>query len=262
MERGYIKLWRRTLDSGLLQHPTAWQLFGYLLLMANSKPHKRIIAGVMTESKPGEVVTGRERLAEELGLSVQQIRTALNLLKKMEIITIRSTNKYSVITLINWDRYQQQEPASQPADQPASQPAPNQHLTTEQERKNINSTSYCLSEPPEKTGNPDGCPDCPHGQILEAYRQELPECVQPRTWRAGEQAALKARWREKWKERKFETVPDGVEYFRKVFRYVRLSDFLMGKVAGRNGRSFQADIRWLVKAANFDKVLEGRYHEQ
>ena len=42
MERGFVKLWRRTLDSGILQHPTAWQVFGYLLLMANSKPHKRI----------------------------------------------------------------------------------------------------------------------------------------------------------------------------------------------------------------------------
>lgn len=138
MERGFVKLWRKTLDSGILQHPTAWQVFGYLLLMANSKPHRRIIAGTMTEAAPGEVVTGRERLAEELGLSVQQIRTALNLLKKLEIITIRSTNKYSVISLVNWDRYQQQEPASQPASPPASQPAPNQHLTTEQELKNIN----------------------------------------------------------------------------------------------------------------------------
>ena len=138
MERGYVKLWRKTLDCGLLQHPTAWQVFGYLLLQANSRPRRRIIAGVMTEALPGEVVTGRERLAEELGLSVQQIRTALNLLKKLEIVTIRSTNKYSVISLVNWDRYQQQEPASQPAVPPASQPAPNQHLTTEQELKNIN----------------------------------------------------------------------------------------------------------------------------
>lgn len=137
MERGYVKLWRKTLDCGLLQHPTAWQVFGYLLLQANSRPRRRIIAGVMTEALPGEVVTGRERLAEELGLSVQQIRTALNLLKKLGIVTIRSTNKYSVISLVNWDRYQQQEPAGQPTIPPAGQPAPNQHLTTEQEVKNI-----------------------------------------------------------------------------------------------------------------------------
>jgi hypothetical protein len=42
---------------------------------------------------------------------------------------------------------------------------------------------------------------------------------------------------------------------------VSKSDFLMGKVSSRDGRAFKADLRWLVKAANFDKVLEGKYHE-
>lgn len=260
MTRGFVKLWRKTLDSGLLQHPTAWQVFGYLLLMANSKPHRRIIAGVMTEAQAGEIVTGRERLADELGLSVQQIRTALNLLKKLEIITVRSTNKYSVISLVNWDRYQQQEPAEQPAEPPANQPAPNQHLTTEQElKKNINkSTSYSMSETPDS----DGCPPCPHGKILEVYREVLPELSQPRNWRANDGTALRARWREKWKEGKFTDEEGGVSYFGKLFRYVRGSDFLMGKVQGKDGRAWRADLRWLLKASNFDKVLEGKYHEQ
>lgn len=166
MERGYVKLWRKTLDSGILQHPTAWQVFGYLLLMANSKPHRRIIAGVMTEAKPGEVITGRERLAEELGLSVQQIRTALNLLKKLEIVTIKSTNKYSVISLVNWDRYQQHEPAGQPASPPAGQPAPNQHLTTEQEVKNINTPS--LSSLRSERDSPKGG-DAHRGEAARFY---------------------------------------------------------------------------------------------
>jgi hypothetical protein len=257
MERGYVKLWRKTLDSGLLQHPTAWQVFGYLLLMANGKPHRRIIAGVMTEAKSGEVITGRERLADELGLSVQQIRTALNLLKKLEIITIKSTNKYSVISLVNWDRYQQHEPASQPANPPASQPAPNQHLTTEQEVKNIKSTSYSMSE--TAVSDPSG--SCPHQRILEAYRETLPSLSQPRTWRANDQTTLRTRWNEKRKEGKFSTVDEGVEYFRKFFKYVGQSAFLMGRVTSRDGRTFQADIRWLLKASNFDKVLEGKYHE-
>lgn len=255
MERGFVKLWRKTLDSGLLQHPTAWQVFGCLLLMANSRPHRRIIAGVMTDANPGEVVTGREKLADELGLTVQQIRTALNVLKKLEIITIRSTNKYSVISLVNWDRYQHQEPTSQPTDQPTSQPAPNQHLTTEQELKNINkSTSYSMPESPDSDG-------CPQQKVLAVYREELPSLTQPRTWRSNDATALRARWNEKKKEGKFSTTEEGLDYFRKFFRYVARSPFLMGKVANREGRAFQADIRWLVKAANFDKVLEGKYHE-
>jgi hypothetical protein len=259
MTRGFVKLWRKTLDSGLLQHPTAWQVFGYLLLMANSKPHRRIIAGVMTEAQAGEIVTGRERLADELGLSVQQVRTALNLLKKLEIITVRSTNKYSVISLVNWDRYQQQEPANQPAEPPANQPAPNQRLTTEQElKKNINkSTSYSMSETPDS----DGCPPCPHGRILEAYKEILPELTQPRIWRTNQQAALRARWREKWKEGRFKDEDGGVDYFKRFFSFIRESSFLMGKVSGRDGRSFKATLQWFVTASHFDDIVGRKYHD-
>jgi hypothetical protein len=203
MERGYVKLWRKTLDSGILQHPTAWQVFGYLLLMANSKPHRRIIAGVMTEAKPGEVITGRERLAEELGLSVQQIRTALNLLKKLEIVTIKSTNKYSVISLVNWDRYQQHEPAGQPASPPAGQPAPNQHLTTEQEVKNINTPT--LSSLRSERASP----------TAKTFPQEFLDFWSAYPKKTGKDAAYRA-WQTKKRERRLPAIDDLLEAVRKA----------------------------------------------
>lgn len=203
MERGYVKLWRKTLDSGILQHPTAWQVFGYLLLMANSKPHRRIIAGVMTEAKPGEVITGRERLAEELGLSVQQIRTALNLLKKLEIVTIKSTNKYSVISLVNWDRYQQHEPAGQPASPPAGQPAPNQHLTTEQELKNINTPT--LSSLRSERASP----------TAKTFPQEFLDFWAAYPKKTGKDAAYRA-WQTKKRERRLPAIDDLLEAVRKA----------------------------------------------
>ena len=203
MERGYVKLWRKTLDSGILQHPTAWQVFGYLLLMANSKPHRRIIAGVMTEAKPGEVITGRERLAEELGLSVQQIRTALNLLKKLEIVTIKSTNKYSVISLVNWDRYQQHEPAGQPASPPAGQPAPNQHLTTEQEVKNINTPT--LSSLRSERASP----------TAKTFPQEFLDFWAAYPKKTGKDAAYRA-WQTKKRERRLPAIDALLEAVRKA----------------------------------------------
>jgi hypothetical protein len=93
------------------------------------------------------------------------------------------------------------------------------------------------------------------------YREELPSLTQPRTWRSNDAVALRARWNEKKKEGKFSTPEEGLDYFRKFFRYVAKSPFLMGRVASRDGRAFKADLRWLMKAANFDKVLEGKYHE-
>lgn len=265
MERGYVRVWRRIADSGLLQHPRALQLFMHLLLTATSKPCRRIVAGAPLDLKPGEVVTGRERLAQELGATVREIRTAMDILKKMEIVTSRATNKYSVVFITNWDRYQYERPAERPAKQPAERPAKQpeerpangQQATTEQEYKNIKSTSYSMSE----TAVSDSSGSCPHQRILDVYRETLPSLSQPRTWRANDQTALRTRWNEKRKEGKFSTVDEGVEYFRKFFRYVGKSSFLMGRVTSRDGRTFQADIRWLLKASNFDKVLEGKYHE-
>ena len=138
--------------------------------------------------------------------------------------------------------------------------APVTHGDTRKEENredSIKSISYSLSESP----NSDHSGSCPHQRILEAYREVLPELSQPRTWRANDQTALRTRWNEKRKEGKFSTVEEGVAYFKRFFQYVSKSAFLMGKVANRDGRAFQADIRWLLKASNFDKVVEGKYHE-
>lgn len=133
MERGYVKLWRKTLDSGLLQHPTACQLFFYLLLKATHRTHRRAVSGMIFDLQPGDVIYGRKKAAEELGVSEQSLRTAAKLLEKLEIITSRSTNKCTVISFINWDKYQDDQPApNQQTNQhlTSNQPAPNQHLTT------------------------------------------------------------------------------------------------------------------------------------
>lgn len=155
MERGYVRVWRRLTDSGLLQHPRALQLFMHLLLTATSKPCRRIVAGAPLELKPGDVVTGRERLAQELGATVREIRTAMDILKKMEIVTTKATNKYSVVSIINWDRYQYERPAERPAKQPAERPASDQQATTEQEVKNINTPITSLRSVIVPTGDTD-----------------------------------------------------------------------------------------------------------
>ena len=82
METGYIKLWRKTLDSGLLQNPHAFQLFGYLLLQATHKQIKVDVRGENIVLNPGELLFGRKNAANELRVGEQVIRTALKYLKK------------------------------------------------------------------------------------------------------------------------------------------------------------------------------------
>jgi hypothetical protein len=48
----------------------------------------------------------------------------------------------------------------------------------------------------------------------------------------------------------------------KAFDNLRASDFLRGKVAGTNGKTFSCDFDWFITLANFTKVLEGKYNEK
>ena len=203
MERGFVKVWRKTLDSGLLQHPRALQLFMHLLLTATSKPCRRIVAGGPVELWPGDVVTGRERLAQELGATVREIRTAMDILKKMEIVTTKATNKYSIVSIINWDRYQQQRPAERPANQPAEWPASDQQATTEQEVKNINTPT--LSSLRSERASP----------TAKTFPQEFLDFWAAYPKKTGKDAAYRA-WQTKKRERRLPAIDELLEAVRKA----------------------------------------------
>ena len=277
MQRGYVKLWRKTLDSGLLQNGPAWQLFGYLLLRATHKPYRTIVGGVVCELVPGEVVFGRSKAAADLGLGEQQIRTALNLLKKMKIATSRSTNKFTVVSLVNWHNYQdEQAAANQQTNQPvtSTQPAVNH----KQEFKNnitslrevVGATAPTSEQQVEgfeqvedhQPAQKPTVPPCPHQQILALYHELLPELPRVKVWTGVRQQHLAARWRERWKDGFYATQSEGLDYWRRLFSYIARCDFLLGKVYVPGRKPFLASLDWIARAENFAKIIEQRYENK
>ena len=99
---GYIKIHRKMLEWGWYDDMNVFKVFMHLLLTANYKE-----TTWRTEKlKPGQRIIGRNQLAEDLGLSIRQVRTALEKLEKTGEITQKSTNKYTVITIEKWINYQ------------------------------------------------------------------------------------------------------------------------------------------------------------
>lgn len=90
---------------------------------------------------------------------------------------------------------------------------------------------------------------CPHNEIIKAWSETLPELTQPRVWSGQRMKDLAARWKSK------EIDAASVDYWRDLFKYIRQSDFLMGRV-----NNFSASLDWIVKAANYNKLIEGKYH--
>ena len=112
-----------------------------------------------------------------------------------------------------------------------------------------------------------GLPDCPHEDLIDLFAKCLPTLAQPRKslWRKGKNApALKARWRwvlteshetgERAGQRLATNREEGLAWFERFFNFVGGSDFLTGVSS-----SWSCDLGWLVKAENFEKVLQGNY---
>ncbi|PVH26264.1 hypothetical protein [Sphingobacterium corticibacter] len=130
--QGWIKLHRSLLEWEWYDDINTKVLFLHLLLKANHK--EKSYKGMLV--KRGEIVTGRIVLASELRMSEQQVRTALNRLKSTNEITIKTTNKNSVISIVNYDFYQDVD-----SEQPAKQPTGNQQITNQQPTNNQQSTT-------------------------------------------------------------------------------------------------------------------------
>lgn len=121
---GWIKLHRELTHWGWYQDSKTKAVFIHLLLGANHKAGSW--QGV--EVPRGAIVSGRKSLSLALGLSEQEIRTAIQKLKSTNDITIKATNHYSLITVVNYDSYQGEDTES---NQPINQP-PNQRATSKQ----------------------------------------------------------------------------------------------------------------------------------
>jgi len=135
LHRGYVKLWRKTLESGIFNDiGKTFKVACACLMLANHK--KRNVYGV--DLNPGEFITGRKKLAKAAKASEQEVRTALTRLQeKHRFLTIKTTNKFSIISIINWPLYQSEDER----DNHTPQPTANQQLTTNKNDKNVKNTN-------------------------------------------------------------------------------------------------------------------------
>ena len=146
---GYIKLHRKLKKWGWYTDANTFRVFMHLLLIASYEDNE--FRGY--EIKPGQAVIGRKALAKELKMSERSVRTALEHLKTTNEITIKTTNRFSIITIENWTKYQFDDYENdQQNDQQADQQATNKRPTSDhtQEGKKLRNKEYIYSDVPEE----------------------------------------------------------------------------------------------------------------
>lgn len=105
---------------------------------------------------------------------------------------------------------------------------------------------------------------CPITRIADLWDECIPEKPSVTLWSRDRRAAISARWRQMavhygWKEQ-----AEGLEWFGRLFRKIRESEFLMGRAKPRSkdDKPFALDMDWAFGPKNFTKIVEGKYHEQ
>lgn len=135
MHEGWIKLHRKFLDWEWYDDTNTKVVFIHCLFKANFEDRQYQGKTI----KRGQLITGRKKFAKEVGLSVQQVRTAWNKLEATGEITTESTNQGTTITVCNYSTYQNREKNNnqQVTSNPTNeQPASNQQVTTRKNEKN------------------------------------------------------------------------------------------------------------------------------
>lgn len=116
--KGWIAFHRKTLESVVWTDPVLFRLWMLCLTKAAHKDNPNFIFdGTPTPLKKGQFITGRKSLTEEYNqglkaankISESKTFRFLKKLKSNNMLNIESTTKYSVITIINWDKYQSTE---------------------------------------------------------------------------------------------------------------------------------------------------------
>ena len=145
MDDGYVKLFRQIRKWRWYDDPHTKAVFMHCLVCANhadSEWRGEII-------KAGSFVVGIEKMGIELGLTRQQTRTSINRLKSTNEITTKSTNKNTVINVVNWALYQTDKLKSTSKKTQTvtnEQPTNNQQITTNKNIKNDKNEKEVIQE--------------------------------------------------------------------------------------------------------------------
>lgn len=238
-KQGYIKLYRQITDTPVWADSDKLKLWLMCLMKATHDEKTQVVDNQIIELKAGQFITGRSALSDDFNHDVKKDRRVdgltlfrwLSLFEKMEMLNIKKTNKYSLITVLNWDKYQGQRTSNE-------QQLNNKRTSNEQQLNTNKNDKNVKNDKNEK--KEDIC----YQQIADMYNNT---CVSfPRLTKLSDarKKAIKARL-------KTYTADD----LQKAFSLAEQSDFLKGA----NNRNWSATFDWMLKDTNLAKILDGNY---
>lgn len=110
--QGWIKLHRQILETDIFAEKRVYskaEAWIDLLLRANHKDERILFNSNFITIKRGQHLTSMKKLGERWQWSNKKVKKFLQLLERESMCTAKSTSKYTLLTLDNYDFYQQRD---------------------------------------------------------------------------------------------------------------------------------------------------------
>jgi len=106
VSEGYIFLHRKTQKHWVFERSEYLKAWIQMLFDATHQDYEVLVGNQLVRLKRGQFIFGRKAFAKKTGLSERSVRTLINRLKKSQMIDQQTTNKFSSISILNYDDYQ------------------------------------------------------------------------------------------------------------------------------------------------------------
>lgn len=136
----FIKVYRKCRSNPLFQERPydKWHAWEYLLINAQAKPKDTRLKGKTYHLKRGQLIRGRDNLAEIFGWSRGKIDRFLGTLNDTQMCTLNGTPGGTLITIVNYNKYQDKQPPNDtPDDTPDGTESRRQSKKVKESKRNI-----------------------------------------------------------------------------------------------------------------------------
>ncbi len=111
---GWISLHRKLQEHEIYTDPYMLKLWIHCLLKASHKERNQLVGNQAVNLEVGQFITGRKALANEFNKGAKDVHIIsestlwrwLLLFEQLQMLNIKKTTKYSVVTVVNWCEYQ------------------------------------------------------------------------------------------------------------------------------------------------------------
>ena len=198
-------------------------------------------------------------------VSINKCKELLEELSRANLILLYEAEGKPYLQMCKWDNIPRAKESKYPAHEGTCiQLYTDVPLTeTETETKTKTKTDISISPPSGEPELESGLPKCNHQGVIDLYHKHLPTLRRIEVWNETRKGYLRQRWREVADElakTKEIQSSDILGWFADFFEHIGTSKFLTGRVNDKSGRSFVADLEWILKPSNFAKIVEGKYH--